>query len=254
MLRVATVLCLAVCALPAAAQSLEAITFASEKGRVYVPVRELAAHLEIPVGWRDEDRTVTLDKQEVPAKSIRRGWEGETLVDVMSLDGLGLSAEPFEDGSGLWITTELGQFEVAISSKWVEISIDEQRLIAGQGNRIVMETPISSGKRGHSTPRGSFTAGPNKQRTKYSSIYNNAPMPYSVQVHGNIFIHGSSSVPRTPASHGCIRMPLTGRNAARWFFDWVTIGAPVRVQGSFSEAVQALRSADIDADSRPNQS
>jgi hypothetical protein len=189
----------------------------------------------------------------VPRKSIRRGWDNDALVDIMSLDGIGLSAENFEDGSGVWITTELGQFEISIPSHWVEVSLDEQRLIAGQGSRIVMETPISSGKRGHSTPRGSFTAGPIKQRTKHSSIYNNAPMPYSVQVQGNIFIHGSSSVPRTPASHGCIRMPLTGRNAARWFFEWVPVRAPIRVQRSFSDMVQALRSADIDAEDRAGQ-
>lgn len=225
-----------------ATQPLEAITFADSPNRAFVPIRELAARLELPVGWREDDRKVTLNREPVPAAAMRKAWDGKTtLVDIKALDGHGLSAEPFDDGSGYWITTELGEFEVIIPEKWVEISIADQTLVAGQGSRIVMETPISSGKRGHSTPRGSFTAGPIKQARKFSSIYNNAPMPYSVQVNGNIFIHGSGSVPRYPASHGCIRMPLTGRNAAKWFFNWVSLGAPIRIQSDFSGKIEALR-------------
>jgi hypothetical protein len=226
----------------AAAQPLQAITFADAPKKAFVPIRELAAHLELPVGWREDDRKVTLNTKAVPAQALRKAWDGKTtLVDIKALGGHGLTAEPFDDGSGYWITTELGQFEVVIPEQWVEISIADQRLVAGQGSRIVMETHISSGKRGHSTPRGSFTAGPIKQVRKFSSIYNNAPMPYSVQVKGNIFIHGSGSVPRYPASAGCIRMPLTGRNAAKWFYNWVSLGAPIRVLSDFTSEIEALR-------------
>jgi lipoprotein-anchoring transpeptidase ErfK/SrfK len=54
-------------------------------------------------------------------------------------------------------------------------------------------------------------------------------MPWSVQINGHIFIHGFSSVPAYPASHGCIRVPLTGPNPARCFYEWIHRGTPVAV-------------------------
>ena len=50
-----------------------------------------------------------------------------------------------------------------------------------------------------------------------------------VQINGNVFIHGFSSVPNYPASHGCIRMPLTNGNPAKFFYEWVQSGTPVSV-------------------------
>lgn len=109
--------------------------------------------------------------------------------------------------------------------KRVEINLTEQRLRAYEGRRLVLNTNISSG-RNRATPTGRFKAG-YKDADHYSSLYHNAPMPWSVQVSGNIFIHGFTSVPDYPASHGCIRMPLTGRNPAKRFFDWVEAGTPI---------------------------
>ena len=56
-------------------------------------------------------------------------------------------------------------------------------------------------------------------------------MPYSVQVNGNVFVHGFSSVPRFPASHGCIRVPLDNGNPAKQFFEWVEPGTPIEITG-----------------------
>src|SRR5262249_17421555 len=60
-----------------------------------------------------------------------------------------------------------------------------------------------------------------------SHKYNDAEMPWSVQVRGSVMIHGSHSVPRRAASHGCIRVPLTGQNPARWIYDWIDLGTPI---------------------------
>jgi len=101
--------------------------------------------------------------------------------------------------------------------KRVEIDLSAQKLRAYEGNRLVMQTRISSGRRGHRTPTGHFRAG-YKDADHHSSLYHNAPMPWSDQVTGNVFIHGYTVVPKYPASHGCIRVPLTGANPARRFF------------------------------------
>src|SRR5437870_4620358 len=60
-----------------------------------------------------------------------------------------------------------------------------------------------------------------------------APMPLSVQISGNYFIHGFSSVPRRPMSHGCIRLPLENGNPAKQFFDWVEPGTPIEIIGEW---------------------
>lgn len=115
--------------------------------------------------------------------------------------------------------------------KRVEIDLTKQRLYAYNGNRLFMKTRISSGRTGN-TPTGRFRAGPYKSATHFSSLYHNAPMPWSVQVTGHIFIHGFSEVPNYPASKGCIRVPISGMNPARKLFRWLDVGTPIRIYRS----------------------
>jgi lipoprotein-anchoring transpeptidase ErfK/SrfK len=115
-------------------------------------------------------------------------------------------------------------------AKRVEIDKTQQMLRAYEDDRLVFETRISTGRWDRSTPNGQFAAGW-KHRMHYSKLYHNAPMPYSVQVSGNVFIHGFSSVPRRPASHGCIRLPLSGGNPAKRFYEWVETGTPIEIRG-----------------------
>lgn len=117
----------------------------------------------------------------------------------------------------------------AVDEKRVVIDQASQILRAYEGDRLVLESPISSGKN-HRTPNGTFRVG-YKSRMHYSTLYDDAPMPYSVQINGNIFIHGFTYVPSRPASHGCIRVPVRGSNPARQFFYWVEPGTTVIVKG-----------------------
>ncbi len=111
--------------------------------------------------------------------------------------------------------------------KRVEVNLTEQRLRAYEGARLVLQTNISSG-RGGITPTGNFKAG-YKDADHHSSLYHNSPMPWSVQVRGNIFIHGHTEVPDFPASHGCVRVPLTGKNPAKRLFEWIEPGTPIKI-------------------------
>jgi lipoprotein-anchoring transpeptidase ErfK/SrfK len=124
----------------------------------------------------------------------------------------------------------LGARELPLSPlKRVEVDKTEQVLRAFEGDRLVFFTRISTGK-GNSTPNGTYYA-QEKQRMHYSRRYDNAPMPFSVQVSGHYFIHGFTSVPPWPASHGCIRVPLNRGNPARLFYEWVEIGTPIDIVG-----------------------
>lgn len=124
-----------------------------------------------------------------------------------------------------------GSSQSAQRGKRVEVDLTKQRLYAYNGNRLYMKTRISSGRTGN-TPSGSFRAGPYKSATHYSSLYNNAPMPWSVQVSGHIFIHGYTDVPDYPASKGCIRVPISGFNPAKRLFHWLDVGTPIRIYRS----------------------
>ena len=66
---------------------------------------------------------------------------------------------------------------------------------------------VSTARKGKVTPTGTWNA---KWLSKYhkSSIYNNAPMPYSIFYNGNSAIHGTDQIGRlgTPASSGCVRL------------------------------------------------
>lgn len=65
--------------------------------------------------------------------------------------------------------------------------------------------PVSTGI--HGTPSGNYRP-QSFDRNHRSSMYGNAPMPYSIFYSGNFAIHGTTQVSRLGgrASHGCIRL------------------------------------------------
>jgi hypothetical protein len=75
------------------------------------------------------------------------------------------------------------------------------------------------------TPGGSYgfyRQGRGWETGPLGSLYN------PVYFNGGIAVHGSRSVPAQPASHGCIRIPMS---VAEWFPGAVHIGMPVHVVG-----------------------
>ncbi len=149
-----------------------------------------------------------------------------------------------DDGMQALVTSDHKKVAIQFANKRVEVDLASQRLRAYQGARLVLESSISTGREGKKTPSGEFKAGPVKLPMHRSRLYHNAPMPWSVQVHENIFIHGFRKVPRHPSSHGCIRLPLAGANPAKWFYDWIDIGTPIGIKGHWPAGpVRVERSA-----------
>jgi len=97
-----------------------------------------------------------------------------------------------------------------------KIDISQQRMRVYRGDELLYKWKISSGKKGHATPRGKYKAMFTVKDYK-SRAYNNAPMPYSVFFKYGYAIHGTNSVNRlgSPASHGCIR--LRTKNAKKFY-------------------------------------
>ncbi|MGH3768211.1 MAG: L,D-transpeptidase [Pseudonocardiaceae bacterium] len=104
------------------------------------------------------------------------------------------------------------------------VSLSSQRAWLMSGGQVTYgPVPITSGKPGQNTPPGMFRV-LWKDKNHRSTIFNNAPMPYSVffTSSGIAFHEGSLRVP----SAGCVHL---SRNAATTFFNTLSVGQAVQV-------------------------
>jgi peptidoglycan hydrolase-like protein with peptidoglycan-binding domain len=144
----------------------------------------------------------------------------------------------------------------------VEVDLQKQYLALYKGGAIYRLLSISSGSGKEFcvydpetkktecdkavTPGGSFRVRSRWvgwRESKLGLLYN--PLYFN----GGIAIHGAPSVPATPASHGCVRIPMI---SAQWFPEQVTDGTPVYVFGGEEGAPVPLKSkAPADAKSAP---
>jgi lipoprotein-anchoring transpeptidase ErfK/SrfK len=135
----------------------------------------------------------------------------------------------------------------------VRVSLSKQRAFLLLGDEVVIDSPISSGKRARMTPSGSFHV-LEKDKEHHSNVYGNfvdssgrivrsgvssridsapsgtrfagAPMKWFMRLtEEGVGMH-VGILPGYPASHGCIRMPSA---AAEMFYDRVKVGTPVVV-------------------------
>ena len=92
----------------------------------------------------------------------------------------------------------------------------DQKLHLYQNGLKKYSWEVSTARKGKVTPTGTWNAQWLSKHHK-SSIYDNAPMPYSIFYHGNFAIHGTDQIDRLgmPASSGCVR--LHPENAAVLF-------------------------------------
>ena len=143
--------------------------------------------------------------------------------------------------------------KVTPDNSHIIVSLTKQRAYLMTGEEIAIDSPISSGKRGHTSPNGSFSV-LEKDKDHRSNIYGDYVDSKGRTVRGGIssqidsapsgthyvgasmkwFMRLTSAgvgmhvgiLPGYPASHGCIRMP---EPAAAQFYSHVKVGTPVRV-------------------------
>jgi lipoprotein-anchoring transpeptidase ErfK/SrfK len=88
----------------------------------------------------------------------------------------------------------------------VVISLPEQKAFVFRGGELFGTSPVSTGRRGHETPAGTFRI-IQKKVDHHSNLYDNAPMPFMQRLtNSGIALH-AGHLPGYPASHGCIRFP-----------------------------------------------
>ena len=135
----------------------------------------------------------------------------------------------------------------------IVISLSKQRAYLMVGNRVAVDSPISSGRRNGWTPKGNFQV-LEKDPDHSSSLYGNfvdgvgrvirsgvsskidsapsgtrfrgAPMKYFLRLTPQGVGMHAGILPGYPASHGCIRLPL---EMARIIYAQVPLHTPVTV-------------------------
>lgn len=87
------------------------------------------------------------------------------------------------------------------------INLSDQRMTVLLDGNALHHWPISTARVGKFTPVGLYTV-QSMKRLHYSTLYNNAPMPWSIFFSGNFAIHGTDQIERLgePASAGCVRL------------------------------------------------
>lgn len=134
------------------------------------------------------------------------------------------------------------------------VSLAKQRAYLMLGDQVVADGPISSGKRGHTSPTGNFKVlekDPDHRSTVYGDFvdgsgrvvragissridsapsgthYVGAPMKWFLRLTDEGVGMHIGILPGYPASHGCIRESADG---AKLFYDHVKVGTPVTVE------------------------
>lgn len=88
----------------------------------------------------------------------------------------------------------------------VVVSLPQQKAYVFKGGKLWATSRVSTGKRGHETPAGTFRILQKKVRHR-SNRYANAPMPYMQRLTWSGVALHAGHVPGYRASHGCIRLP-----------------------------------------------
>lgn len=117
--------------------------------------------------------------------------------------------------------------------KWIEVSLEEQKLRAWEGNNLIMEFPISSGLWAP-TPKGTFniwykTRSQNMKggSQELGTYYDLPNVPNNMFFYKGYALHGAywHNNFGHPMSHGCVNEPLA---SAAQIFEWA---GPVVPQG-----------------------
>jgi lipoprotein-anchoring transpeptidase ErfK/SrfK len=125
---------------------------------------------------------------------------------------------------------------VARGGKRIVVDISDQWLYAYNGDEIVFDAPVSTGRDGFNTPIGNFaiyakTRSQTMRGCAGGECWSVPNVPNAMYIVGGVALHGTywhnqfgSGVRR---SHGCVNLSLP---AAAWLYDWAPAGTPVSVR------------------------
>ena len=161
----------------------------------------------------------------------------------------------------------LGSAQKLCGQTAVLVDLNQQTAYLFENGRVMLISPIASGKEGFGTPTGKFRVinkDPNHTSADFGLIvdaydrivdpnatpstpvpagchYEPAPMPDYMQLGPYFGMHGGY-LPGYPASHGCVRMPS---GMAAEFFSKVQVGTPVQIAGNAGNVTHVRRAIPL---------
>jgi hypothetical protein len=136
----------------------------------------------------------------------------------------------------LWLAAKTGDVDLMrmlmnldADRQWerfrILVDLGAQKMFVFEGAEIVLESPVSTGKKAKPTPPGSYVV-TDKHREWTSSIYR-VKMPHFLRLScGEIGFH-AGRLPGYPASSGCIRLPA---KTATELYRMIPVGTLVEIE------------------------
>ncbi len=117
----------------------------------------------------------------------------------------------------------------------IEVNLSTQWLTAYEGDLVVYDAPVATGRNGFNTPVGNFAIYQKlplqtMQGEAAGERWNVPNIPSVMYIYGGVALHGTywhnlfGSGARP--SHGCINLPM---DDAQWLYEWASVGTPVSV-------------------------
>ncbi|MEM9463702.1 MAG: L,D-transpeptidase [Myxococcota bacterium] len=152
--------------------------------------------------------------------TIDRIGEHEGQRQVIATEGFAVAAE-----SVRVVRPHPRPPEIGADARWIHVNLDQQTLVAYEGDRPVLATLVSSGKAGFEPPLGVF-----RVHKKYTTVTMSGPdpdagtyaveqVPWTMYYWGSYALHGAywHDIFGNVRSHGCTNIPPVD---ARWLFHW----------------------------------
>ena len=164
------------------------------------PLAGTAAY-KAQVQWL-EQKLVTLSYKPGPVNGEFNMKTYQAVLAFQKVQGLGRDGIV---GNQVWASILVAKVptpRLSYSGTRLEVSISKQVLFYIHNNVVVKTIPVSTGKPGWETKPGSYAIGGKLTGWVVGPL---GPMYWPCYVYPHHYVHGSTSVPPWPASHGCIR-------------------------------------------------
>lgn len=115
------------------------------------------------------------------------------------------------------------------ATRWIDVNLSTQTLIAYEGDTPVLYTAISSGVAAHPTVTGVFSVWlRNESQAMSGPGYYLPNVPYVMYFYRDYALHGTywHNNFGTPMSHGCVNLTIAD---AQWLYYWSDYGTTVNV-------------------------
>ncbi|MCG8553950.1 MAG: L,D-transpeptidase [Proteobacteria bacterium] len=141
---------------------------------------------------------------------------------------------------------------IPVSAHWIHVDVEQQVVVAYEGDNPVFATLVSTGKPGFDTPGGLF-----RIQSKHISmtmdddrtpgeVYSIEDVPWAMFFDRNFALHGAFWHNRfgRPRSHGCVNLSPAD---ARWLFRWAGPHLPAGWHGIYADRAKSAAWVWVDA-------